>query len=231
MRVRGRHANMRVLHECFLVVSCSTEGTLLEHHEPYSPLDKTNLGSSVAEALLRSPALCLPPPQPFLGAGIYAIYYSGEHPLYQRIAERNAHECYLQPIYVGRAVPKGRRKGGKGLVAPPGNELHTRLCQHAKSIGHAKNLDLEHFRCRYLVVDDIWIALGEALIIEMFSPVWNTVLDGFGNHDPGRGRSEGQRPAWDVVHPGRPWASRCRENKKSKTQIIEEVKSFLSRDD
>jgi hypothetical protein len=26
-------------------------------------------------------------------------------------------------------------------------------------------------------VDDIWIPLGESLLIEMFSPLWNKVLD------------------------------------------------------
>ena len=41
--------------------------------EPYNPLDKRNLGASVAAAMLASPVHTLPP-EPFIGAGVYAIY-------------------------------------------------------------------------------------------------------------------------------------------------------------
>ena len=34
-------------------------------------------------------------------------------------------------------------------------------------------------------MDDIWIPLGESLLIEMFVPLWNRILDGFGIHDLG----------------------------------------------
>lgn len=44
---------------------------------PYNPLDKRNLGVSVADALLERPILPLPPADSFVGAGIYAIYYVG----------------------------------------------------------------------------------------------------------------------------------------------------------
>ena len=36
---------------------------------PFNPLDKTNLGESVAEAMLRQPVRALPPDDPFVGAG------------------------------------------------------------------------------------------------------------------------------------------------------------------
>ena len=77
---------------------------------------------------------------------------------------------------------------------------------HAKSIDQAINLDLNEFRCRFLVVEPVWITLAERFLINHFKPAWNTVIDGFGNHDPGRGRRGMRRPRWDVVHPGRPWA-------------------------
>ena len=50
------------------------------------------------------------------------------------------------------------------------------------------------------------IPLGESLMIARTSPLWNAVIDGFGNHDPGKGRIAGMRPIWDTLHPGRPWA-------------------------
>ena len=40
-----------------------------------------------------------------------------------------------------------------------------------------------------LSVDDIWIPLTESLLIERFKLVWNRVLDGFGNQDPGKERN------------------------------------------
>lgn len=80
--------------------------------------------------------------------------------------------------------------------------LYRRLREHGESIERASNLELADFFCRYLVVDDLWIPLGEALLIETFSPLWNRVLDGFGNHDPGKGRYNQQRSLWDTVGNG-----------------------------
>jgi hypothetical protein len=175
---------------------------------PFNPLDKTNLGESVAEALLQQVAGSLPPAEPFIGAGVYAIYYDGTFDLYGDIADLNRDGRYGWPIYVGKAVPAGARKGGYGLGADPGQALFKRLAEHASSIEQATNLDNAHFKCRFLVVDDIWIPLAESLLIEMFSPLWNTRIDGFGNHDPGKGRYNQQRSPWDELHPGRPWAAK-----------------------
>jgi hypothetical protein len=174
---------------------------------PFNPLDKSNLGESVAEAMLHQSVTALPP-EPFIGAGIYAIYYLGSFSLYAEISKRNQDGEYNWPIYVGKAVPAGARKGGFGLGADPGQVLFRRLAEHAGSIQQAVNLSLEDFRCRFLVVDDIWIPLAESLLIEMYQPLWNRKLDGFGNHDPGKGRHKQQRSPWDALHPGRPWAER-----------------------
>ncbi len=86
--------------------------------------------------------------------------------------------------------------------------LSSRINQHTESISAAKNLSLSDFRCRWLVVDEVFIPLGESLLISHFKPLWNVVVEGFGNHDPGAGRASGRKPAWDVLHPGRAWADR-----------------------
>lgn len=177
---------------------------------PFNPLDKKNLGDSVAEAMLQQSVGPLPP-EPFIGAGIYAIYYHGGFPLYRDIAVENRDGSCGWPIYVGKAVPAGARKGGFDLDADPGQALYKRLVEHATSIEHATNIDLADFQCRFLVVEDIWIPLAESLLIEMFSPLWNRIIDGFGNHDPGKGRHNQQRSQWDVIHPGRPWAHKLKE--------------------
>lgn len=179
----------------------------MEIHEPFNPLNKKNLGLSVAEALLQKEVTALPP-EPFVGAGIYAIYYAGDFPPYRPLSQKNLDGQWTQPIYVGKAIPRGARRGGLGLDAPAGNVLISRLREHAGSINEVSNLHVHEFACRHLIVDDIWIPLGESLLIEMFRPLWNSAIDGFGNHDQGSSRQTQVRSAWDTLHPGRPWADR-----------------------
>lgn len=169
------------------------------------------------------------PPEPFYGAGIYAIYYTGSFDLYAPIAAKNRNGCFESPIYVGKAVPPGARKGGFGLDTDPGPALYKRLAEHAASIEQVSNLSLKDFHCRYLVVDDIWIPLAESLLIEMYSPLWNLVIDGFGNHDPGGGRYNQQKAPWDVIHPGRPWAEKLQKPRIDIDEIRKKVKESSSK--
>ena len=171
--------------------------------EPYNPLAKSNLGESVAEALLRMDIKPLSSTAHLVGAGIYAIYYNGSFPPYAPISASLGGPAFERPIYVGKAVPKGARKGGTGLESGKGRALRDRLSQHAASIEEAGNLILEDFYYRALTVDDIWIPLGENVVIEKFQPLWNRVIDGFGNKTPGRGRATQRRSSWDELHPGR----------------------------
>ena len=193
---------------------------------PFNPLDKRNLAESVTDAMLARPVESLPPAR-FIGVGIYAIYYTGPFPLYERIARMNAQNAYTQPIYVGKAVPAGTRKGGLGLDAEPKQDLYKRLCEHATSIQNASNLEIGDFFCRFLAVDDIWIPLAESLLIERFSPLWNMVLDGFGNHDPGSGRHSQQKSLWDTLHPGRAWAGNLQPNAIDLNAIETRVNDFI----
>jgi len=193
---------------------------------PFNPLDKRHLGESVGQAMLRQPVVPLAGLRAFDGAGIYAIYYVGAFQAYVPIAERNRDGRFLAPIYVGKAVPKGARKGGN-LEESPGKVLFNRLVQHKRSIEETSDLDINDFHCRFLIVDDIWIPLGESLLIAKFDPLWNALIDGFGNHDPGKGRHAGLRPRWDVLHPGRPWANRCQPREETAEQIITEAKDYL----
>jgi hypothetical protein len=194
---------------------------------PFNPLDKINLGASVADALLARPVQPLGELSEFHGAGVYAIYYTGDFAPYATLAELNRSGQFLVPIYVGKAVPAGARKGGL-FGTKPGRVMFKRLAEHAESLRAVGNLDLADFHYRALVVDDIWIPLGESLLIARFSPLWNSLIDGFGNHNPGGGRYAGARPRWDVLHPGRAWASRCVARKESEKDIERDVVSFLA---
>lgn len=198
--------------------------------EPYNPLAKANLGESVAEALLRVPVHPLSETGHLIGAGVYAIYYTGGFTAYAPVAVRNVDNQFLQPIYVGKAVPKGARKGGLGFDAGKGKALRDRLSQHATSINEASNLDLADFRYRALTVDDIWIPLGENVVIEKYQPLWNRVIDGFGNKTPGKGRATQKRSSWDVLHPGRNFVENLAlaANPLSAEEITRKVADFFA---
>ena len=193
---------------------------------PYNPLDKKNLGEQVSSALLKTQISPLPPAK-FIGAGVYAIYYSGNFPGYKLLAELNANDKYLCPIYVGKAVPEGARKSGTGINTERSFALYKRLNEHAKSIEAAANLELSDFHCRFLAVDDIWIPLAESMLIEKFLPIWNCLLEGFGNHAPGKGRKDTTMSPWDFIHPGRNWAKNLKAGSKSKDQLDTEVRDYL----
>jgi hypothetical protein len=198
----------------------------MEITEPFNPLHKKHLGSSVAEAMLAKPVEPLPPEKPFRGAGIYAIYYMGDFPAYKPIADKNKNNKFGCPIYIGKAVRKGARKGDFSLDASPGSVLYQRLRNHGKSIERTHNLKLKDFRCRYLTVDDIWIPLGESLLIEMFAPLWNKIVDGFGNNDPGSGRYNQRVSSWDILHPGRTWGSKLKSGRTA-GEIMRAVEAHL----
>lgn len=195
---------------------------------PFNPLDKRNLGESVADALLTRDPGPLPPPKRFLGVGVYAIYYVGDFPLYRFLAELNRGKENERPIYVGKAVPKGARKGGFGLGASAGSALYSRLREHARSIEAIETLKVADFYCRYLIADDIWIPLGESLLIEKFQPVWNVLIEGFGIHEPGKGRKKQVQSKWDTLHPGRKLAQDLPLNPQTVKELERLVTDFFA---
>ncbi len=195
---------------------------------PYNPLAKVNLGRSVAEALLLSPVAPLAQVTDLAGAGVYAIYYTGGFEAYAPVAAKNENGVFEQPIYVGKAVPKGARKGGLSFDAAKGRALRDRLRQHASSIDEVNNLDLADFHFRSLVVDDIWIPLGENMMIEQFKPIWNLVIDGFGNKDPGKRRASQYRSPWDVLHPGRQFAAKLADGDTTSAMLTTRLREYFA---
>lgn len=153
------------------------------------------------------------------GPGIYALYYRGDAPFYAPLADA------ADPIYVGKAVPPGSRKGRTVREDHPA--LRARLRNHLRSIGEAGNLAPSDFRFRSLTVTPVWISLAERFLIDAYEPVWNVCLDGFGKHDSGRGRAAGKRSWWDTLHPGRPWAARERPGQKTAAEAERMVREFL----
>ena len=136
------------------------------------------------------------------------------------------------PIYVGKAVPKGwRQSRTSDDTANPSSELYSRLRQHHNSLKQAPNLKAEDFMCRFVIFEHTgsdMISTVEAALIKLNRPLWNTAVDGFGNHDPGKGRYEQARSDWDVIHPGRKWADKCNGAHKAETTILAKIKTHLA---
>lgn len=65
------------------------------------------------------------------------------------------------------------------------------------------------------------------MVIERFKPVWNCLLEDFGNHAPGRGRNSMMTPSWDWFHPGRAWAANLQPFTKPKEQLDAEIREYL----
>jgi hypothetical protein len=195
--------------------------------KPFNPLSKESLSRSLTEAFFKSKLHPLPPNEKFSGAGVYALYYVGKLPLYKELIERNAASELAAPIYVGKAIPSGSRKGGTDFDSAAGFALQSRLRNHAKSIKQTDTLEIRDFQCRYLIVDDVWIPLAESLLIARFQPLWNVIIDGFGNNAQGKGRINQKMSSWDVVHSGRKPAEVLKPGAKSKEEIEAKIEAFF----
>ena len=174
-------------------------------HQFHSPKFQSVVRDAVS-FFASTPDLWLPPER-FMGAGVYALYYTGDFALYEPLAALNR-TALTRPIYVGKAVPQGWRTGRSSETE--GNNLHGRLREHAASIRLAENLAIEDFRCRLMILsgaESDLISPVEAELIRVHRPLWNHVVAGFGIHHPGSGRYDQARSEWDVLHPGRSFAA------------------------
>lgn len=179
----------------------------------FDPSDPKTVGRMVSLALLAQPMKPLGAVRPAYGSGVYAIYYTGDHPLYARISNTET------PIYVGKADPSN---GDASTSREQGPRLTGRLIEHAATIATAERYALEHglsdglapirvadFKCRRLVCATNAQLVAERHLIRMFWPVWNSDTKacwGMSKHGDAASTRRNKRSPWDVVHPGRPWA-------------------------
>lgn len=66
----------------------------------------------------------------------------------------------------------------------------------------------------------------EAELIRKYRPVWNMIIDGFGNHNPGAGRYDQAKSEWDILHPGRDWANRLKGKSPLLENIVIKIKKY-----
>lgn len=174
-----------------------------------------------------TPVHTLPPPENFIGVGVYALYYIGKNQYYRPLYDMNR-TSFIQPIYVGKAVPRGWRQA---RAQASSNELYSRLNDHFRSISAASNLDVKDFMCRFMILEDAasdMIGTVEASLIRQYKPIWNNMIDGFGNHTPGKGRFKQAKSDWDVLHPGRNWAAKCTGKASSLLEVEQKVKDYFN---
>ena len=191
--------------------------------EEYNPLDYKHLARHVVTELMGRKVQPLAFVPPFRGSGVYALFYTGNASHYRPIVSHDARH----PIYVGKAVPPGARKGGRKPEEPnSAKSLFDRLQEHRESITLGKGLKADEFLCRFIVLTPVWITMCERFLIEHYQPVWNVCLEGFGNHDPGKGRHKGKQSWWDVLHPGRPWAAKL-EATRTRDEALARLKKFF----
>jgi hypothetical protein len=193
----------------------------MSERKPFNPIAIPNIALNLALEVLEQPVHPLPPVAKPVGAGVYLLYYRGNLAPYLPFRERRHSKI---PIYVGKADRKGMRKGFK-FDPPQGHEISGRLMDHVRSIERADNLGLSDFSCRFLSVEDSFIGLAESILVSIFDPLWNRILDGFGNNPTGGPRSTQAVSKWDQFHPGRRRGSG--EGRIDLTELFEQVSGYF----
>ncbi|HXJ95733.1 MAG TPA: Eco29kI family restriction endonuclease [Terriglobia bacterium] len=181
----------------------------------FYPSDPRITGLFVAMALVAQETLALGSLKVFYGSGVYALYYRGDFSPYGPIC-RTEH-----PIYIGKADPKDPQAG---LPWDQGDKLFGRLKEHRSSIAKAKNLRVDDFRCRHLVVQSGFQNAAEGYLRSFFNPLWNGL--GIGKHGDFASTRQNKKSVWDTLHPGRTWAGPSPEGK-SEAEILSNVEAHF----
>ena len=170
-------------------------------HPVFNPF-KSEVISELVGVFEARELIALPPEHAGLGSGVYALYYMGDFKHYESLPNRE-----IIPLYVGKAVIPGGRKGSGNTKEISRNFIVRRLLEHSRTIGETKNLNLEDFKCRWLTVVPHFVGSAEAILIDHYRPIWNCLVSGFGIHTPGAGRRKQAKSDWDTLHPGRSFAT------------------------
>jgi hypothetical protein len=159
--------------------------------------------------------------EPFLGSGIYAIYYHGtDEAIYRDLAETET------PIYIGKSDPK---EPYAETTEAQGRSLHSRVRQHAKNIERA-GFSLGDFRYRIATVQSGMQAAVEEFLVRLFRPIWNKqvkIAMGLGKHGDGPDMRKHGRSAWDTLHPGRDWADRSETDQFGRAEIEKKIRAHF----
>lgn len=185
----------------------------------FDPAEPRLIGHFVALALISQDRVRLDAIEPFYGAGVYAIYYTGPEDIYEPISGTET------PIYVGKADPPV----GATSVVQQETKLYGRLNEHRKNIDKVAGIDLADFECRALAVQSGYQAAAESHLINLFWPIWNNetkILFGIGKHGDAATTRANNKSPWDTIHPGRAWADGNREARSADDIVAEVAEHF-----
>ena len=199
----------------------------IEDHVYRSP-DLPRVVSEAVDHFVRTPIRRSFPEIRFGGVGVYALYYIGSFTPYALISQQATTESTI-PIYVGKAVPPGWRTGRVTSQRTVG--IYRRLAEHRRSLEEAINLDSQDVMYRFMILEGSAIDListVESALIRKFGPLWNSTIDGFGNHDPGSGRYYQSPSDWDVLHPGRGWVEKLEGTPTPLPNILNNIHDALN---
>jgi hypothetical protein len=152
---------------------------------------------------------------PEYGAGVYALYYRGNHPAYEAVRGTET------PIYVGKADPP---RTAVADVRTHGVALSNRLVDHRRQIQKAEKYAVEYpdelsaaglyplcladFDCRKLACAPGVQLTAESRLINLFRPLWNSEFGvAYGVSKHGDKQRKHPKSPWDVLHLGREWAT------------------------
>jgi hypothetical protein len=189
----------------------------------FDPASPKVVGRFVAMAMLAQERIPLANIDRFYGAGVYALYYRGPHPVYSSLSTVD------HPIYVGKADPALQ---SARTPVDQGEKLAARLNEHRRSIERGADLDPADFDCRYLVVASGWQEAAEAHLIHLYRPIWNNetaICFGIGKHGDSASVRSNLRSPWDTMHPGRAWAGDSRlKDSRPQAKIQSDIAAHLS---
>ncbi len=154
------------------------------------------------------------------GEGIYALYYTGELPLYKEYQNLNA-EKLKAPIYIGTALNKQKTKG---------NSFEEKIKEQYRNIAKVSNLNPGDFYVKAMPVDSSFPSIAEAIesaLVSHYKPLWNSGLEGFASHNPGKGRTKQAPSDWDVIHPGREWVTKLSGVPNDRRKITRRVQKHM----
>ncbi len=229
--VKTRHLLLEVI--AALRETYAALDPIKEPVDTFDPSKPSIAGRLVGLALVAQPLIPMSRLDKMYGSGVYAIYYFGPHPAYQKISGTET------PIYVGKADPKSSEAK---TAREQGPQLYGRLKDHQKAIRTVEQYAIEHqhqdalhiddFQYRRLVVATNAQLTAERSLISLFEPIWNEdtkICWGISKHGDKDTTRANDRSPWDVLHPGRKWAISDRlKDKKSKEQICEDIDTHLS---
>jgi hypothetical protein len=120
----------------------------------------------------------------FEGQGVYALYYHGVQQAYEALTLVDK-----LPIYVGKSISNNEQS------------VWNRLVTHFNTIKKS-NMKPREFTFRFIRLPADQTTLFEEIFIELYYPIWNEYLTGFGCGPRFRNWAEkkGEEPSWLAYH-------------------------------